>query len=352
MSISTEAVTQDLLDSEMQVIADLLEIDPDCADSDGAMKDLVNQLAFRSKSLEIRNQIWDCSNCHLHKKCKKPVPFLGMEKRPEIVALGEAPGAEEDAANIGFVGRSGVLLRKSAEKVGIEIDDFINVCCCRPPDNREPTTIEINSCSVNLKDQIKHLDPWLVLTFGKTPLVAATMNKHLKVTRDHGIFFKTIWPSESSSLNHGGQARSIWGYSFYHPSYVLRALSGLKAIVDDDESRRRMKQNQETVQRWGQDWVFLAEIMKMRRLFKFSFESSFKDDLADVSKWEPAFDKIMDETKQSNSYPPGDDKKFNSRSPANPVGWGAGQEKTTYLQRMDNKIDFNMQEDDDWVVPF
>ena len=54
--------------------------------------------------------------------------------------VGEAPGADEDAQGLAFVGAAGQLLTKMIGAMGLTRDEvFIaNILKCRPPDNREP----------------------------------------------------------------------------------------------------------------------------------------------------------------------------------------------------------------------
>ena len=64
----------------------------------------------------------------------------------KLMIIGEAPGAKEEELGEPFVGRSGKLLDKLLQNVGIDINQdvyFCNVVKCRPPKNRRPTQTEI-----------------------------------------------------------------------------------------------------------------------------------------------------------------------------------------------------------------
>jgi uracil-DNA glycosylase family 4 len=65
-----------------------------------------------------------------------------------ILLIGEAPGAEEDATGKLFIGPAGKLLHTLIIEAGINEDDvaIANVCMCRPPNNRQPSKEEMETC--------------------------------------------------------------------------------------------------------------------------------------------------------------------------------------------------------------
>ena len=75
-----------------------------------------------------------------------------------IMLIGEAPGESEDKSGQPFVGRAGKVLDKMLNSASIDPDKDIytsNVVKCRPPENRNPTDIDISSCFPILKKQIE-----------------------------------------------------------------------------------------------------------------------------------------------------------------------------------------------------
>ena len=93
----------------------------------------------------------------------------------KVMIIGEAPGAKEEELGQPFVGRSGKLLDKLLESVGIDINldvYFCNVIKCRPPANRRPTKTEINENLPWLYQQIKLVDPHIVVLVGATAVEA------------------------------------------------------------------------------------------------------------------------------------------------------------------------------------
>ena len=93
----------------------------------------------------------------------------------DLLIIGEAPGAQEDLEGKPYVGKSGKLLNELLIKAGIDYKEdvyFCNVIKCRPPNNRKPTTREINIHKPWLLQQIKLVDPKFILLTGSTAMRA------------------------------------------------------------------------------------------------------------------------------------------------------------------------------------
>ena len=88
----------------------------------------------------------------------------------QVLFVGEAPGAAEDAAGTPFVGKSGQLLDRLLTEVGLLRDRVAvaNVLKCRPPGNRKPRAAEVENCRPWLARQISLADPSVVCTLGGT----------------------------------------------------------------------------------------------------------------------------------------------------------------------------------------
>lgn len=132
------------------------------------------------------------------------------------MVVGEAPGAEEDARGIPFIGRSGKLLDKALDELaGIDRSEVYvtNVVKCRPPDNRTPERSEIKTCvATHLSAEIDALGPEWILTLGNVPLTALTgksgITKHNGSTfkRDGATVFATLHPAAVMRNPHYAQA--------------------------------------------------------------------------------------------------------------------------------------------------
>ena len=110
-----------------------------------------------------------CTRCPLAGGRTQVVFGMG-DPHADLLFVGEGPGAEEDRQGLPFVGRSGQLLdRLMLEELGITRDRvyIANVVKCRPPDNRDPQPIEIESCRPYLERQIELIAPKVVVTLGK-----------------------------------------------------------------------------------------------------------------------------------------------------------------------------------------
>ena len=127
----------------------------------------------------------------------------------KLMIIGEAPGAKEEEIGEPFVGRSGKLLDKLLQNAGIDINQdvyFCNVVKCRPPKNRRPTKIEIQENLPWLYQQIKLVNPRVIVLVGATALEAILKIKSpISILRGEWIDWegKLVMP-------------------VFHPSYLLR----------------------------------------------------------------------------------------------------------------------------------
>lgn len=131
------------------------------ADAEGSMLPHLTSLA------EVAGAIAACSACTLAASAKNHVPGEG-DPKAKFVIVGEAPGATEDELGKPFVGRSGDLLTKILEAIGLTREQvFIcNVLKHRPPANRNPTGTEIVACRPFLLRQLELLQPRVILALG------------------------------------------------------------------------------------------------------------------------------------------------------------------------------------------
>ncbi|MBD0335137.1 MAG: uracil-DNA glycosylase, partial [Cyanobacteria bacterium Co-bin13] len=120
-----------------------------------------------------------CYRCDLGQTRTHAVVSRGNPKA-NIMIVGEGPGQQEDEQGLPFVGKSGQLLEKILEAVRLDSaqDVFIsNIVKCRPPENRVPTTDEMAACKGYLMEQIRMVDPKIILLTGATAVKGITGNK-------------------------------------------------------------------------------------------------------------------------------------------------------------------------------
>ncbi|MEB3338268.1 MAG: uracil-DNA glycosylase [Leptolyngbyaceae bacterium] len=149
-----------------------------------------------------------CRRCDLGANRTHAVIGRGNLQAP-IMIVGEGPGQNEDETGQPFVGKSGQLLEKILESVRLttEQDVFIcNIVKCRPPGNRAPTPDEIEACKPYLLEQIRMVDPKIILLTGATALKGLTGDKR-GITKIRGQWLE--WAGRLCM-------------PIFHPAYLLR----------------------------------------------------------------------------------------------------------------------------------
>jgi uracil-DNA glycosylase len=161
----------------------------------------------------------DCSRCKLHTLGRKQVVFGVGNPDADLMFVGEAPGADEDASGRPFVGRAGQLLNKIIEAIGLKRDDVLigNVNRCRPPGNRTPTTDEAHTCKPFLLREINIARPDVIVVLGNTAMKNLLDTKE-GITRLRGQF---------------QDYRGIKVMPTFHPAYLLRDPSKKREVWDD-----------------------------------------------------------------------------------------------------------------------
>ncbi len=116
----------------------------------------------------VRDDLGDCQRCRLAAGRRNIVFGVGNPSA-DLVFVGEAPGADEDAQGEPFVGAAGQLLTKMIEAMGFSRQDvyIANVLKCRPPGNRDPQPDEVDSCEPFLKQQLAAIRPRMIVALGR-----------------------------------------------------------------------------------------------------------------------------------------------------------------------------------------
>lgn len=193
---------------------------PAPADLPEAPARVVRDAAVTEQALTaIRDDIGDCRRCRLCEGRTKIV-FGQGSAAAELMFVGEAPGADEDASGLAFVGRAGQLLTDMIEK-GMKMkraDVFIaNVIKCRPPGNRPPETDEVLNCQPFLEAQIRAIRPRAIVALG------ATAAKFMTKTADPISKLRSRFASWDG----------IPVMPTYHPAYLLRNPAAKKDVWAD-----------------------------------------------------------------------------------------------------------------------
>ncbi|MES2142047.1 MAG: uracil-DNA glycosylase [Pseudomonadota bacterium] len=117
---------------------------------------------------ELRQEVTYCQACTLYKTRTNPVFGVG-NPNADLLVIGEAPGANEDKQGEPFVGRGGQLLTNMLLSIGLKREDIYiaNILKSRPPNNRDPSPIEVKACTPFLLRQISLIKPKLILAVGR-----------------------------------------------------------------------------------------------------------------------------------------------------------------------------------------
>ena len=157
---------------------------------------------------EIAEHCNRCHRCGLGYTRQHAVIGRGNLKA-SILIVGEAPGQNEDETGLPFVGRAGQLLDKilAAVRLDSEKDVYIcNIAKCRPPNNRTPTTEEITACKPYILEQLRLVDPKIILLTGATAVKGLTGDRR-GITKIRGTWME--WEGRLCM-------------PIFHPSYLLR----------------------------------------------------------------------------------------------------------------------------------
>ncbi|MFH1354454.1 MAG: uracil-DNA glycosylase [bacterium] len=140
----------------------------------------------KQKKLDELNVLWSKKDLPLKSVATNDVPGEGKADA-DILFVGEGPGKDEDEQGRPFVGAAGRFLTELIESVGLKREDvFIaNLIKHRPPGNRDPLPQEIEEYTPWLDEQIKIIEPKLIVTLGRYSM-AYFLGEGLSITKVHG----------------------------------------------------------------------------------------------------------------------------------------------------------------------
>ena len=130
----------------------------------------------------------------------------------DLMFVGEAPGADEDREGRPFVGAAGRKLDDIIKAMGFTREQtyIANVLKARPPENRAPLPNEIADHSPFLVEQIKIIQPRVIVALGG-PAAHFLLDSTEPISRLRGIW--DLWNCDE---------RSIDVMPTFHPAYLLR----------------------------------------------------------------------------------------------------------------------------------
>ncbi|MEI0525254.1 uracil-DNA glycosylase [Brachyspira murdochii] len=176
---------------------------------------------------KIYNEVEKCMKCEALCNSRLNVVFGRGDEEPDIVFVGEAPGADEDKQGLPFVGRGGKLLDKWIEKMNINKEKYyiMNALKCRPPENRDPLPEEKANCRDFFVRQLQILNPKIICALGR-----------------HGFGnlidfdLKTPFGKARNKVHYySNNGKDIPVIATYHPAYILRNQKEEDKVISDLE---------------------------------------------------------------------------------------------------------------------
>ena len=140
---------------------------------------------------KLKSDCYSCQGCELAPTRTNLVFGIGNEKA-EVLFIGEGPGEQEDLKGEPFVGRSGQLLDKYLDAIGLDRKKNIyiaNMVKCRPPQNRDPQPAEQDACIGWLREQVRLMKPKIIVCVGRIS-AQRLIGADFKVTKQHGEFIE------------------------------------------------------------------------------------------------------------------------------------------------------------------
>lgn len=146
-----------------------------------------------------------------------------------IMFIGEAPGEQEAKSGRPFVGNAGRVLDELLQSIGLARADvyITNIVKDRPPDNRDPTVVEINLYSPLLVRQLQIIQPKVIATLGRFAMDFILQQldmaeKGQKISRLHGKVLQAQAPH--------GQVAVV---PLYHPAVTFYSRDRKQTLADD-----------------------------------------------------------------------------------------------------------------------
>lgn len=181
-----------------------------------------NELAIKARAIADKCQTVEELKLALEnfeglsiKKTATNLVFSDGNVNADVMAIGEAPGANEDETGIPFCGASGKLLDQVLASIQLTREKNLyitNSIFWRPPGNRKPTLEENLTCLPFVEKHIALIKPKLILLVGSTS-AAALLNSSETISRLRSQFYE---------YKNQYLSRALPVAVIFHPSYLLR----------------------------------------------------------------------------------------------------------------------------------
>jgi uracil-DNA glycosylase family 4 len=116
----------------------------------------------------LAQEVAQCQRCPQLASTRTQTVFSAGPPGVEVCFIGEAPGGEEDAQGVPFVGPAGQLFNRILAACGLKREEvyICNALKCRPPGNRSPQAQELANCRGFLERQLELVRPKFICCLG------------------------------------------------------------------------------------------------------------------------------------------------------------------------------------------
>ena len=173
---------------------------------------------------QLKELVVNSTNLQI-KETSNNIVFGDGNPNADVMLIGEAPGFNEDRRGIPFCGQSGILLNNALKVINLDRSKcyITNVVYWRPPGNRRPNNVEIQTCKIYIEKQIQLIMPKVLILIGSVAVESllnlnTPMNKLRKQSFSYSNFFLV---------------NKIKTFVIFHPSYILRNLYQKKNMYYD-----------------------------------------------------------------------------------------------------------------------
>ena len=196
----------------------------------------------------VAEEVSKCNLCELYHSRKLAEPVEGPGNS-EIMFIGEGPGFHEKEQGRPFVGAAGKFLEELLASIDLSREQvyITNVVKCRPPGNRDPQPIEVETCTTTFLDrQIQAINPKVIVTLGRFSMSLFLTNA--KISQVHGqsmrIKGRLVVPMyHPAAALHQGSLRPVIKDDFAKlPQLIANADEPARIQIEEEENKQDPKQ--------------------------------------------------------------------------------------------------------------
>ncbi len=172
-----------------------------------------------SRLKKLQQEAAGCTKCALSENRKQVVFGTGPDSA-QAMFVGEAPGKNEDQEGEPFVGRAGKFMNRCLQDLDIDRSQIYitNIVKCRPPENRDPASEEMDACEPYLRKQVRLVDPDVIVSMGSVASKRLTRSSK-RISQMRGQWFR--YEDQTPVM------------PTFHPAYLLRNRSAIKEFRRD-----------------------------------------------------------------------------------------------------------------------